>query len=368
MRISQKTSSIVFISPLPPPLTGQSIAGQLLLERIREQYKVQVVDLSTHSGHDGSFSLKRTWVVLKILRAVMRIENFVDVAYLTISESIAGNVKDLLILWLLNNRANRIVVHLHGGSFRAHVLERAEFLYKLNKSIFSKVDRVIVTGKSHEEIFRGIVAPSRVSIVPNFAINSIFATEQRIREKFANLECIRILYVSGMDRRKGYERLLDGYLALPASSRARLRIDFAGRFDDQLEKVDFEERIASVEGITYHGIVDGDRKRELFHNAHIFCLPTAHLEGQPLSILEAYASGCVVFTTPQPGILDIFEPGLNGELISTADPSLLYNNLLKMSLDTSHFLDIALLNFKKATESYRSEIFCERMINLFEER
>ena len=54
-------------------------------------------------------------------------------------------------------------------------------------------------------------------------------------------------------------------------------------------------------------------RRSLFAAAHVFCLPTYYpYEGQPLSILEAYASGCVVVTTNHSGIRDVFKPEENG--------------------------------------------------------
>jgi glycosyltransferase involved in cell wall biosynthesis len=63
----------------------------------------------------------------------------------------------------------------------------------------------------------------------------------------------------------------------------------------------------------YHGdssaciIVDGPGKKNLFSEAHIFCLPTYYpYEGQPIAILEAFASGCVVITTNHSGISDFF--------------------------------------------------------------
>lgn len=366
MKSSNSSLTILLIAPLPPPLTGHSIADQLLLECLEERHKVGIVDLSIGSKHDGTVSFQRISAVINLLRKVVELRKGVDVAYLTISESITGNLKDLLILWLLRNKVGKTVLHLHGGSFRFAVLERSWLLWKLNEVFLSQVDRVVITGKSHEEIFRGIVAPSRLTIVPNFALQSLFTTKESIRGKFENAECVRVLYVSGMDQRKGYARLLDAYLALPARLRARLRLDFAGRFDDPIEQAEFEARIHASKDIAYHGVVDGDRKRDLFARAHVFCLPTAYLEGQPLTILEAYASGCVVLTTPQPGILDIFKPGVNGQLISTKDTVLLQENLETIAADPERLIDTALGNFDESVKNYRVDAFCERMIGIIE--
>jgi glycosyltransferase involved in cell wall biosynthesis len=366
MQPARPPLSIVFIAPLPPPLTGHSIADQVLLDCLNERHRVSVVDLSVDSQHDGSISFRRIRAVLNVLRKVRGASKGVDVAYLTIAESVAGNLKDLFIFWLLRGKASRIVLHLHGGSFRVAVLERSRLLRKWNEVFLSQVDRIVVTGDSHKEIFRDVTAPAQLAVVPNFALPYLFTTPDHIRRKFANVGRVRVLYVSGMDPRKGYARLLEVYFTLSPETRARLQLDFAGRFDDLEEQKAFEASIATSEDITYHGIVDGERKRELFTQAHVFCLPTAYLEGQPLTILEAYASGCVVFTTPQPGILDVFVPGVNGQLISTEDPALLKGHLAAIASHPEQSLDIALGNFDEADRSYRADTFRERMIRILE--
>ena len=67
--------------------------------------------------------------------------------------------------------------------------------------------------------------------------------------------------------------------------------------------------------------VEGEEKRNLLKQSHIFCLPTFHkFEGQPISILEAYASGCIVLTTANGGINEIFKNGTNGFLVNMDKP------------------------------------------------
>ena len=59
--------------------------------------------------------------------------------------------------------------------------------------------------------------------------------------------------------------------------------------------------------------MNGTQKKDLYSNAHIFCLPTYYpWEGQPFCILEAYAAGCVVITTNHSGISQVFKDGING--------------------------------------------------------
>ena len=113
---------ILCIAPFPPPITGQSIAARLLLEHLCLQHDVQIVNLSEGSQHNGKVSLKRVLAVLIVIFKVLFAAKRSDRIYITISESILGNIKDLIIFLVIRGMLDRTVVHLHGGSFGTNVL------------------------------------------------------------------------------------------------------------------------------------------------------------------------------------------------------------------------------------------------------
>jgi hypothetical protein len=86
---------LLFIAPLPPPLTGQSVVSSLLLEHLKGSWTVDVIDYSKGSFRQGFDSLSHGWKVAGMLMRIIRARRQCDVAYLTISQSYAGNVKDL---------------------------------------------------------------------------------------------------------------------------------------------------------------------------------------------------------------------------------------------------------------------------------
>jgi glycosyltransferase involved in cell wall biosynthesis len=187
-----------------------------------------------------------------------------------------------------------------------------------------------------------------------------------VRACFADLSPLRVLYVSGMTREKGYEELVEGYLSLTPEVRARIRLDLAGRFDREADREAFERRIAGEPGVTYHGLVSNEEKRALFARAHVFCLPTSMLEGQPISILEAYAAGCVVVTSGQPGIRDVFTHGVHGlELRSPARRDIAAA-LERLAADAASLEPIARANRALAERSYRSATYCAAISSLLE--
>jgi glycosyltransferase involved in cell wall biosynthesis len=351
---------ILFIAPLPPPITGHSIAAQVLLEHLQRNHSVEVVNLSEGSKHDGTITLKRVLLVLKVIWDVMRAARRSDRLYLTISESIAGNIKDIFLYAAIGKLIRRSVIHLHGGSFGKQVVERTYFLRKLNQFYISKLAAVVVSGPSHLSIFDNLISSKKIYTIPNFAQDFMFVDPKQIELKFSESDAIvRVLYVSGMTSGKGYLRLLEAYETLCEFAKSRIRIDFAGKFDSELEKREFIERISRQSGIVYHGVISNQMKANLFAGAHIFCLPTSFQEGQPISIIEAYASGCVVLTTPRPGILDIFDPSINGFVISS-DNSILLKEMLEIKcLDLSSLRIIANKNRCLAETKFREKTFCE---------
>ena len=107
-------------------------------------------------------------------------------------------------------------------------------------------------------------------------------------------------------------------------------------------------------------------KKILFSKAHIFCLPTSFFEGQPISILEAYASGCVVLTTGQSGIRDIFRDGLNGFEVQERSADSIKLVLEKIINKPENLLKIAISNRKIAGEKYGTSTYNSSLSTIIE--
>ena len=357
---------VLFIAPLAPPITGQSVASETLLERLREDNEVSVVNLSVESSNDGSISVRRILEVLKVLRQVWRRRKAADVVYLTISESVAGNVKDLMIYLLCAGRLSQVFIHLHGGSIKKLLFDPLPPIRWLNALFVRRLGGVIISGRSHEAIFAGMIDHRRIHVIPNFAPESLFVSEASISAKFRGAKPLRILYISGMSKEKGYEDLAEAFLGMAGGVRERVRIDFAGRFDSVAEERSFRQRIAGIDGIQYHGLVDAATKEALFAQAHVFCLPTAMHEGQPISILEAFASGCVVVTTGQPGIRDVFSAGINGFEIEPKSPQSIATVIEGLVGDVRALERIATTNRHTAGTSYKTATYNAALVEVLQ--
>jgi glycosyltransferase involved in cell wall biosynthesis len=347
---------ILFIAPLPPPVTGHSIVSRVLLDELEHSHHAEVIDLSKESFKEGVDGFKRILQICKVLRDVFVKKKGVNVIYITIAESLAGNIKDLFIYLICFNKLSKLFIHLHGGTIKRQLWDRNAFLYTINKFFIRRMGGAIISGNSHLPIFANILPAEKIHIVPNFAQDYLFVNEKDISEKFSG-NTLKILYMSNLIPKKGYSDLAHAFFAMPEDLKRRVRVDFAGAFESEEAKEAFLNKIRGEERITYHGIVGGDEKRSLFSAAHIFCLPTSYFEGQPISILEAYASGCVVMTTGQSGIYDIFEHEENGIEIIPHSPESIVNAVSKIVDDNDRMEKIAQHNLKIAIAKYRTHIY-----------
>jgi glycosyltransferase involved in cell wall biosynthesis len=358
--------NILLVVPLPPPVTGHSLASQMLLRGLDRVHETAVVNLSVGSRNDGRITPRRIAEVGRVLAAVWRKTRRADAIYFTISESRAGNLKDILIYVLCAGRLNRLFIHLHGGTIGRELFDRHPLLRKVNGYFIKRLAGVIISGPSHIEIFDGIIDPERIHIVPNSAEDDLFVPEREVLEKFAAADPVRVLYLSAMTVEKGCLDLLQGWLGLDPQTRDRIRVDFAGRFDSEADRDAFLQRISGLEGVRYHGLVDPEHKRRLFAQAHVFCLPTRMLEGQPISILEAYATGCAVIATGQRGIRDIFGDGVNGLEVCERSPSSIRDALVSAASDIDNLRRMALGNRRLAGERYRASTFTSALTRILE--
>ncbi len=359
--------NILFIGPIPPPLTGHSLVDKILLDDLVQHHNVVVVNLSKNSLKSGNYGLKRTIEVLGILKSIWIGKKETQIIYLTISESFAGNLKDLLIYLICYKKLSKTVIHLHGGSLKRNLFDKSRSIKLLNKFFLKNVAAAVISGASHDGIFSGIINRDKVKIVPDFAEDFMFISEDEIKKKFENTEKLNVLFVSNLIDGKGYIELVDAFLKLNTDFKRRIRLDIAGAADpESVQNTGFFEKITGIDGIYYHGLVQGQMKRELFAQAHILCFPSYLLEGQGLVILEAYASGCVVITTGHGGVKDVFQDVINGYKIEIKSSDSIRFALERILKDTSDLLPIAINNNKIASAQYRSSIFNKRMSEIFE--
>lgn len=355
--VKNSTISVLFIAPLPPPTTGQSLAADVLFRSLDSRFVVHSVNLSKQSFRQGLSSVDRIRQVFSILLDVFKLRNRTRIIYFTISESVAGSLKDLFIYFIFLHRLDRMVVHLHGGAGMKQILSSKHPLLRLMHSFFlRRIGSIVVLGDRLKGIYQEIVPPARLHSVPNFAQDEFFVSSTLIEEKFSNPSPLRILFLSNLLPGKGHIELLTALSLLPQEIQRQLHVDFAGGYESIEDEARFQQQVMESQfvNIKVHGVVHGELKRKLLSDAHVFCLPTYYpYEGQPISILEAFASGCAVITTDHSGIFDTFTPGVNGIEVSTRSVSSLADAIQRAVEHKDELLVYAKNNLEHARQNYR---------------
>jgi hypothetical protein len=154
---------------------------------------------------------------------------------------------------------------------------------------------------------------TNIAVIPYGCDTSMFSPgEPRKRE-----DSFRALFVGQLTQRKGLSYLLKGYQAFQGPGTELL---VAGRSIGNPGVLKSYQQL-----FTYLGNMPHMKLAELYRQVDVFVFPTL-LEGMPLVVLEAMASGLPVITTSHgPG--DIVRDGLDGFIVPIRDPGAIAEHL-----------------------------------------
>lgn len=362
---------ICFIAQFPPPMHGLSKAVETLYNS----------NLNSEIDPHGKFKFEKVDITnnKNFAKNLLRISRSkADLFYFTISQTKGGNLRDLVIFRLLELQHKKCLIHLHGGYYRQLVdNDMSGWQRKANYKAIKKLAGAIVLSKSLKKIFEGMIDDDKIFVVENCVDDQYLLTDQEIEEKLAALKdkkVLHVLWLSNFIRSKGYLFVLEMAKAekerVDAGGEKRFHFDFAGKFFEDSEEDYFESYIKENrldEYVTYHGIVGGERKRELLKKCYIFALPTRYPnEGQPISILEAMGNGMFIITTDHAGIPDIVEDGVNGIVMDKNNLKMnvcakrLFNLVKQGNIDTTNRQ-----NRNKVKLQYNQETYIKKMLCIF---
>jgi glycosyltransferase involved in cell wall biosynthesis len=153
--------------------------------------------------------------------------------------------------------------------------------------------------------------PGRIRYVPNGVEQEFFAGRTYVPRS-----PLRLLYVGTWLDRKGIYYLAESFCLLARESSAlEMTIAGAGRSEQEVKASfapEMRDRVSVLPFVPRHAMPS------LYADHDIFVFPSL-VEGMPLTLLEAMASGMPVVTTLSGGMGDVVEDGFNGLLVPPAD-------------------------------------------------
>jgi glycosyltransferase involved in cell wall biosynthesis len=337
----------------------------VFLDALRREHNVEVIDVK-RQNLSRARSVRRMYEAVSFAWRARKASRRCSACYITIAQSVAGNLRDLLIYFATYRLRAKTIVHLHGGMGMSVLLStRHPLLRRLNAFFLRRFAAVVVLGERQVPILAPFVSPERIHIVPNFAQDNLFVGTDAIHAKFSAANPLRLLFLSNFNPGKGHRELLEAIMLLRPDTLARVHVDFAGGFESDADRQEFLKAAGAFPGVHYHGVAEGAAKERLLASAHIFCLPTYYaFEGQPISLLEAYAAGCGVITTDHGGILDVFAPGENGYLVEKRSAASIAAAVERAVANPAETLFFAQNNHEQALRRYRVGTFNGNLLRI----
>jgi glycogen synthase len=198
--------------------------------------------------------------------------------------------------------------------------------------------------------------PGRFWYVPNGVEERFF-----ISREFAEKSAMELLFVGTWLDRKGVYYLADAF-ALLAKKNADVRLTVAGSSvpADEVKRV-FSAELR--EKLTVIPFVRREEILQIYARHDIFVFPSL-VEGMPLTLLEAMATGMPVVTTNTCGMADVVEDGVNGLLVPAADAEKLARGIERLcaSFDLRKRLGLA---GQETMRRYTWERIAEKMEAVF---
>jgi glycosyltransferase involved in cell wall biosynthesis len=353
--------SILLIGPFPEPLSGVSIANQVVNEVLSEdsQFEVDLINTS-YSIFDeeiGKFSFKKAFFYLTLNLNIFKIFKH-KIIYITPGQTFYGILKYGFFIILGSVFRKELIIHIHGN----HLGQEYKSLNGIKRNIFyflvSRFRKGIVLSESLKHNLTPFIDQASIFCLPNFAQDYLYTQDK----KLVNDE-LRIFYLSNLMKEKGIFCLLNALKNLEKNN-IIYKAKIAGNIDQKYSK-EILNLFTELKNAEYIGVVNGDDKKNLLKWGNVFVLPTFYkMEGQPISILEAMATENLVVTTNHAGIPDIFKDKVNGYLVKKNSIKSIQDILTYIATNKSEIEKIATYNKEYFLDNFTVNSFKKNLIKI----
>ena len=138
---------VLLIGPLPKPITGVSLANQVVVENLNKKkgYKVNFVNTAFKKFDEnlGGLSLSKAIFYLKLNIHCYKILNS-DVVYITPGQTFYGLLKYMLFIVTSKILSKELIIHIHGNYVGSEYNSLKGIKKKLFKWLLSQTSKGIV--------------------------------------------------------------------------------------------------------------------------------------------------------------------------------------------------------------------------------
>jgi len=291
--------------------------------------------------------------ILYYLRAVVQYVFFLpfyDIVHFHIS--LPGTVQRKYPLFKLAKiLGKKTIIHLHCGS-QIDEIWSVKYQY-----LFEQCDCGILLSESlKKKIENHIGKNDKLRVVYN-PCPIITNTEQYEKQN-------HILFSGTLYDGKGYKDLIRAFAKI-AHKFPDWKIVLAGNGEIEQARA-LAEEVGILKQVELLGWVSGEVKHKAFCEAKALCLPS-YAEGFPMAVLDAWAYGLPVITTPVGGIPDVAEDGKNMLLFKPGNIDTLSEKLDLMIKDDELRVKLSEESMKMAKGKFNLKTITAQVAGIYDE-
>lgn len=376
-----KQKKILMIGTMPPPLSGQTLSFEMLLDKLKYYYEVKHINISPQIDLNSFFyNFFRVFNFLYYFYYLvfLCIRNNFYCSYITISQSKKGFFRDFFFISILSFFKIKIIVHLKGGNYDNFFFTQNFFIKKLIVYSLLKTKKIIVLGKSIEHIFHfDEKLKDKIEIIYNCLTFDL--PPKIIKKDLISKKKINILFLSNLIESKGYYDILEalnmlkkeniefdasfcGSFILSSDDTQKYKVsDLKKKFFKKIKDYNLDKNVKYISNLNFK-----DKIHELLIS-DIFILPTNYIyEGQPVSIIEALAFRNIVISTKYRSIPDMIDENIEGFFVDYGNPKQIFNKILWIYKNKKLGKQMQDSAYKRYLKQFTIEVHIKKFRNLID--
>ena len=258
----------------------------------------------------------------------------------------------IFLMALLGSK--KIVLHLHVGN----QLEREKELnFKLFRWCMKKSDIIVLLAKRYSDVikknYKDVCTPTMV----------IYNACEKVQSLTYEEHDKTILFAGIFSKNKAADKLILAFSKLHKKYPDwKLQLLGSGPEEGTYRELIIKYNLENY--VQIPGYLKGEEKASFFRKAGIFAM-CSYLEGFPMVVLEAWAYGIPIVTTPVGGLPDILKEGKNACIFDFGDVDGLTTQLDKMMGDDRLRSEMGLYSKHMVEKLFSQEVISKQIDNLY---
>lgn len=325
--VAPRAPRVWMVSPNPTSRGGvAAVARQIATSSLTRKYRISM--LPTYAPGSMLARLYRGAVGILQVGMVMLIRK-PDLVHIKIASG-GSFARKVVVGAICRMQGVPVLVHVHGGGFD-HFISRSPGVVRAAAHwLLEGTPQVLTLSERWAAKLQPMFPRARIDVLPNpveVARYCDLAQARFARPLQARTAAPMAVFLGDLLARKG---AFDLVAAWPEVVRGfpGARLVLCGTGDADGLRASARE-LGVERAVELPGWVDLETKRRLLGEATVFALPS-HIEGVPISLLEAMASGLPSVVTPVGGILDAVTDEQEALIVPVRDPAAVAHALLRV--------------------------------------